>query len=327
MMGVSIIMCCYNSEKLLPETLKHLAKLEIPIGYEVELILVDNCSEDETVAVATAIWEEVQSSFRLKVLVEEKRGQMNARKTGLAESQYPIVVFCDDDNWLDSSYLNEAIKAFDQHPLVGAIGGLGAGVSDDHLPGWFPANQSVYACGPQYHRQGICSRRGYLWGAGMAARKEVLESVFHVDHPMIIGGRVGKGLSSGDDVEISARILLCGYEIYYHPDMKFRHYLKPEKLREEYLKNLRAGVASASDLKRLYSYFIVKIQPPNTLFLIFWFWQFALYILLKMRLLKRQRRMIINPWKTYRQGISKKGKLHAEYQRIKAFANYAHRSI
>jgi uncharacterized protein (DUF1919 family) len=45
MNGVSIIICCYNSEKLLPETLKHISMQKVDNDLRWEVIIVNNNKE------------------------------------------------------------------------------------------------------------------------------------------------------------------------------------------------------------------------------------------------------------------------------------------
>lgn len=50
-LGISIMICCYNSEKRIVPTLQHLSKLKTD-GIAVEIILVNNASTDDTEMVA-----------------------------------------------------------------------------------------------------------------------------------------------------------------------------------------------------------------------------------------------------------------------------------
>ncbi len=50
--GVSIIICCYNSERRLPETLAHLFTQQVSEDIPWEIIVVNNASSDATSRIA-----------------------------------------------------------------------------------------------------------------------------------------------------------------------------------------------------------------------------------------------------------------------------------
>src|SRR5882757_8940798 len=104
--GVSVIICCYNSAVRLPQTLKHLAEQNVPENLLPEIILVNNASTDDTVAVATETWNRFgPKNIEFKIVNEPEPGQMHARKKGAEEARYECIIFCDDDNWLDKNYV------------------------------------------------------------------------------------------------------------------------------------------------------------------------------------------------------------------------------
>jgi glycosyltransferase involved in cell wall biosynthesis len=108
--GFSIILCCYNSAALLPETLKSLAALEISPGLPVELLVIDNASADRTAAVAMDSWVRYGEPFPLTIFREPRAGLSFARKAGIRLAGYEYLLFCDDDNRLDPDYLTGAEK-------------------------------------------------------------------------------------------------------------------------------------------------------------------------------------------------------------------------
>ena len=72
--GVSVVICCYNSEARIIPTLQHLAKQECPTDLAWEVILVNNNSSDDTVAVAKKYWEADPNNVHLIVVNEERPG-------------------------------------------------------------------------------------------------------------------------------------------------------------------------------------------------------------------------------------------------------------
>ena len=232
--GISIIMCCYNSEKRLEPTLTHIANQTLPPHCEVELIVVDNASSDNTSNLAMQIWDKLRSPFPIKIISEPTPGLAYARKTGVLNARFMIGIFCDDDNWLNSDYLTLVEKIFSNNSHIGVIGGSSIPFSDKALPSFFYSKANSFAVGIQAQETGDVSTRKYVWGAGMAIRLDFLKGLFSKGLQPLVTGRKGGGVTSGDDGEICAWFLFGGFRLWYQAELKFIHYMPGDRLTEEY---------------------------------------------------------------------------------------------
>lgn len=249
MKGFSIIVCCYNSEKLLPATLSMLAVLKISPLFPVELIVIDNASTDATASIAKNIWQQLGQPFPLKSIAETKPGLSYARLAGISAAQFENLVFCDDDNRLHENYLTEAIKIFETNNSIGALGGIGTGISDIEIPSWSNAFQ-LFGCGAQAMQTGEAR---VLYGAGVIIKKPVFEKLLAAGFCFHLTDRKKEKLSSGGDYELCYAIKMCGYKAWYNSEMKFEHYIHPARLTFSYYKKYIHDTSISNNVLSIYT--------------------------------------------------------------------------
>ena len=237
---ISLIICCCNSAIRLPKTLKHVANQKTNFIYEV--ILVDNNSNDNTSTIATEIWKSLKSNVSFEVIQESKAGLSFARKKGFDVSRGELIVYCDDDNWLDENYLQIGLDILNLNQRIGMLGGLGEEYIEGKKPIWFDKYRGFYAVGKQSNNLGdITFTNGYVYGAGVFIRKKVLSNIYDKGFISQLTDRKGKVLVSGGDNELGYIIALSGYQIFYNPKLKFKHFIPSERLNFDYIKNLKKG--------------------------------------------------------------------------------------
>lgn len=255
---ISVIICCYNSEKLIKDTLRYLSKQQLKSSLAFEVVLVDNNSTDNTVVIAKDLWNRIKPEIPLKIVSEKIPGLSHARKTGVLASRGEIIVFCDDDNWLQSDYLNTAFEIMKANPVIGALGGQSKGVLEIEAPDWWESKRLGYAVGKQAENDGDISERGYVWGAGLVIPRNILISLYDAGFKSLLLGRTGKILSSGDDSEICKWVLLMDYKIWYSNQLVFSHFISEKRLTNEYVKKLYEGHYRSQDILSVYNWYISR---------------------------------------------------------------------
>lgn len=256
-MDLSVIICCYNSRERIGHTIMHLAKQIILNNIRWELVIVDNNCTDETTEFVKNKWNELTSNcIPLNIYYEQQPGLLYARMKGVSVAKGEILVFCDDDNWLSSNYINDAYNIMIEKNDIGALGGQSVAISDIALPNWWEEFCNGYAVGKQNSITGYVNKRGYLWGAGIVTRKKLFLQAFNSDFPSILTGRKANKLSSGDDAEFCARLLLMNYNLYYSDKLFFNHYIPINRLTEEYRNNIFNGHKDAFKILKYYYYVI-----------------------------------------------------------------------
>lgn len=259
MNGVSIIVCTYNGEQRLPETLKYIS--EIQFAEEWELLVVDNASRDLTCRMVDDFLKNNQQ-LQGRVITESQPGLSRARKRGWQNAKYDVVLFCDDDNWLGPDYLSIGFDLFKSNPKMGVLGGLGIPVSDSSFPDWFPEFSHSFAVGTNGKTSGKLERGAAHYGAGCFFLKEPLIHLESTQAQLILTDRKGNELVSGGDVELCFLVQLQGYEIWFEQSLKFRHFIPSRRLEWDYYLKLKKGIAASFPL--LFSYkaiFHQRSQP------------------------------------------------------------------
>lgn len=232
--GVSVIICCYNSAERLPATLRYIALQKVPSNILWELIIIDNLSSDATNAVAQQEWLRIGSPSQLRIVKECRQGLVYARQKGAEEACYSLLLFCDDDNWLEEHYIDNAFNIMQQYPNVAVLGGRSTAVFESESPYWFSRFEKAYAVGRPMQHTGIANERSYIAGAGMVIRASAFSLLQLSGFQHLLSGRKGNTVLSGEDAEICLVLLLLGFDLYYDDRLYFQHYIPEKRLSWNY---------------------------------------------------------------------------------------------
>jgi glycosyltransferase involved in cell wall biosynthesis len=261
MEGVSVIICTYNGRKTILQTIDYLfaQKITLPISWEI--IIIDNASSDETYAYVQKYLSQYELPLMngpaVRLLQEPTAGKIYALEKGFAESRYPYIIICDDDNWLDEEYVQTAYALMKSDARIGIIGGLGEPVCEITPPWWFEKLKMQYATGPQHQTNGEVER-GWVLGAGMVVRKDIHIRLKNEQYKNLLLGRTGDKLSAGEDIELCYYCVLLGYTIHYHDKLQFKHYIPKQRLTWDYIIRLYKGSAEADIYLRFIRFFQLK---------------------------------------------------------------------
>jgi len=87
---------------------------------------------------------------------------------------------------------------------IGALTGKGIEISDIDFPEWFADFKTSWAAGELYDSGNVS--KGWIWGANMVTRKDILTKVLDKKYPFLNKGRTSNMLTSDNDCEICKRI-------------------------------------------------------------------------------------------------------------------------
>ena len=242
--GVSVIVCCYNSEHRIKETLKHLFHQKVTDNLQWEIILVNNNSTDNTVEVASSEYGKQKNNVSFSIVNEPTPGLSHARERGIKESSFEYLLFCDDDNHLVIDYLDIGFKKLERHRDVAMLGGIGYPVLDKEEPEWFKKCHKMYAVGEQEEGNFDLSKtKSYTYGAGTFIRKQAYFDLKEKRVDFLLTDRIGKKLVSGGDNELGYLFVAAGYRILWDKKLKFKHFIPTNRLNLGYIKRMRYGYA------------------------------------------------------------------------------------
>jgi glycosyltransferase involved in cell wall biosynthesis len=255
---ISILMCSYNGDSLLPVSVPSICNLNVSLFDYVEFVFVDNGSIKDLRKIVSELWESHSTSIVLKLLLEEKKGKIPAFKTGFNHCVGEYVIVCDDDNELSPEYIIEGVHYLQKHPLVGVLGGNGMPASSFQLPAWFSDWEADFACGKQAKYTGnVYPGKNVVYGAGMWFRKELLQIAFDNGFDFIFnyikdGANIKKRTNGGEDGELCWAIKYQGYEIHFLEHLCFNHHISDDKLTSKYLELLSSRKGHYSLLGQIY---------------------------------------------------------------------------
>ncbi|AIZ63334.1 hypothetical protein PK28_05830 [Hymenobacter sp. DG25B] len=247
------------------------------------MIIMDNGSTDNTAAFALSEWQKYKMPAPLYVITEPRPGTAIARESGIQKSKYEFVLFCDDDNWLIDSYVENVYNIMTSNAEIAALGGQGEAVCEVQPPAWFEQFKAYYAIGPQAGRDNpskVSLERGFLYTAGSTFRKSVIEDLENTGFKSVLEGRTGKNLAGGEDVELCYNIILNGGHIYYDSRLLFKHYMTKPRLNWPYYKRMIRAFGKGYSLLMPYKLLLNK-QEKRFKMGIKWLYLSAFYLIFR----------------------------------------------
>ena len=254
-LGVSVVICCFNSASRISNTLKYLSKQRIFDTISWEIILVDNASSDNTREIAATFWRSLNTSINLRIVQEHRLGLSYARESGIAEANFSIIIFCDDDNLFCDTYIQTAFRIMTENTSIGVCGGWCEADVEVPFDKWMIPFLPALAVGKPYSKSMYLGKIGKcVNGAGMVIRNQYYQNIKNKGFRSLLEDRKQNILSSGGDTELCWAMMYAGYEIYFDEVLYFKHLIPPTRLTNEYLLKLTLSSLYPVILLSIYSF-------------------------------------------------------------------------
>jgi glycosyltransferase involved in cell wall biosynthesis len=117
--AASVIICTRDRAAKLRRMLHSVCDLAVPDGTLWELLVIDNGSSDNTVAVV----ESFRDRLPIRRLEAPTPGVSHARNLGIEEARGEYICWTDDDVLVDRDWLAAYLEAFRRHPQASYFGG------------------------------------------------------------------------------------------------------------------------------------------------------------------------------------------------------------
>ena len=211
---IAVVIPTYNRCRSLVRTLMALSRQTLVPG---EVVVVDDGSQDETIAAVNSLAERgLPFPVRL-VRQRQNRGPASARNRGVAIAGGVIVAFTDDDCEPAPDWLGQVLSTFEADPAVVGAGGTVRSAGDSPFDLFFDHFQLL---DPRLRDRGGAPM--YLVTANAAYRREWILKVGGFDEALRKAG--------GEDPGLAFKIRSAGGQIAFNPRaVVFHHY--PRTLR------------------------------------------------------------------------------------------------
>lgn len=257
MLNISVIICTHNPDRdYLELTLKSLKNQSLPTS-EWELLVIDNASDYPISQYLDLSWHRAGS-----IIIEQRLGLSHARLCGIANAKGNLLVFVDDDNILQSNYLETALTISSTHPYLGAFGAGTIELKCEHAP----SNELLP------HVNNMLGARKILrveWsnridsecspiGAGLVIHHSVASSWATETKSNKLRtylDRSGSTLNSHGDTDMVWHACEIGYGKGLFPQLSLTHLIPAKRTTEEYILRLHEGM--------VFSYYMLSLFYPT----------------------------------------------------------------
>jgi len=198
---ISVVIPAYNSAKTITEAIKGV--FTQTITEEMELIIVDDGSTDATAQI-------IKSFPKVKYFYQGNAGPAAARNRGARESKGDIIFFTDSDCVPHNDWI-EGIRRYFSDPKIAVVSGTYDLVEGSNLLAKCIHQEIIFR-----HQRRMPEYPKSFGSYNFCIRKKVFDQVGGFD--------TRYRTASGEDNDLSYKILSAGHRIYFARDARVKHH-------------------------------------------------------------------------------------------------------
>lgn len=196
---ISILVPAYNEGRVMERALTSLMKLDYP---EYEVLVIDDGSTDDTLAIATE-WEGQRGPGLFRVITKPNGGKATALNAGIEHSLHPLIMCMDADSYLESTTLLKAARHF-ADPAVGAVAGNVKVENRGKVVTRLQALEYIEGLNMPRRAQGFVAAVNIVPGPVGLFRREALEEVGGYDTDTF-----------AEDADLTLKMMAAGWRVEY----------------------------------------------------------------------------------------------------------------
>jgi succinoglycan biosynthesis protein ExoM len=216
-MGVDVSICIatYRRPEGLSRLLDSLERLKLPMGIQIETIIVDN---DRDASAASVVQSRSDLLEPIHYCVEPRQNIALARNRALSEASGEWILFIDDDEVADENWITEYLKLVEREPCDGAFGPVLPRLEEVVTP-WLDV-QTFYT--RRRHATGEPLGGSDLYTSNAIVRRKLFgERSFDPAY----------GLTGGSDSELFGCMLRSGARFLWCDEARVIEFVPPERHR------------------------------------------------------------------------------------------------
>ena len=219
---VSIIIPTYNGEKHISKTLNSIIEQD----YEnIEIILADDVSSDNTVKISREILE--NSGKKFKIIERSKNGgQCAARNTGYKEASGKYVIFFDHDDMAEKNFVSLLCAEAENKNADVVFCGIKHFYENENKFEYEPVITKNNFLFPEDYLKGWISGKIYLWSVWNFIFKKTFLDEFNLCFH--------EGCRLGEDTELVLKALSSASRVSFVEKMLYIYFHWPEQTYEKY---------------------------------------------------------------------------------------------
>jgi glycosyltransferase involved in cell wall biosynthesis len=243
----SVIVCTYNPiDNVFRKCLDGISKASADKQPH-EILIIDNNSTDK-IAEKNYVKIFVEDNRNVKIICEQTQGLTPARLRGIAESSGELIIFVDDDNFIDADYFTSAVEIFRNYPFIGAYSGQ-ATLDYDEEPGEWTRKYWGMLIYRQLDKD-VWSNMHFNNdtmpnGAGLCVSRDVADhyqTLFEKGQRSFNLDRSKGSLMSGGDNDLAMCACDIGKGMGLFQALHLRHFIPSKRFTLEYLSRLAYGI-------------------------------------------------------------------------------------